>query len=60
MVATVEDYAAVRDLIADLVAEGIEATVKPEIREVVETTGRLLSEGRNEVRQADLKVALSS
>jgi hypothetical protein len=31
------DYATVRDLIADLVAESVDATVKPEIREVVET-----------------------
>jgi hypothetical protein len=58
VVATIKDYAAVRDLIADLVAEGVDATVKPEIREVVETTVRLLSEGRDEVRQADLKLAL--
>ena len=29
------DYAAVRDLVADLVAEGVEATIKPEIREMV-------------------------
>jgi hypothetical protein len=28
---------------------------QPEIREVVETTARLLAEGREEVRQADLK-----
>jgi hypothetical protein len=58
VVATIKDYAAVRDLIADLVAEGVDATVKPEIREVVEATGRLLGEGRDEVRQADLKAAL--
>jgi hypothetical protein len=37
------------------VAEGVEATVKPEIREVVEATARL---GRAEVCQADLKAAL--
>jgi hypothetical protein len=48
----------VRELVADLVAEGVEATVKPEIREVVEATARLLAEGRVEVRQADLKGAL--
>jgi hypothetical protein len=59
VVAAVEDYAAVRDLVADLVAEGVDVTVKPEIREVVETTARLLAEGRDEVRQADLKGALN-
>ncbi len=58
LVATLDDYAAVRDLVGDLVAEGVDATVKPEIREVVETTVRLLSEGCEEVRQSDLKAAL--
>jgi hypothetical protein len=58
IIATLEDYAAVRALVADLVAEGVEATVKPEIREIVETTARLIAEGREEVRQADLKTVL--
>ncbi len=35
IVATVEDYAAVRELIADLVAEGVEATVAATMRETV-------------------------
>ena len=56
--ATLDDYAAVRELVADLVAEGVDATVKPEIREVVEAIARLLGEGRDEVRQADLKEVL--
>lgn len=59
VIAALEDYAAVRELVADLVAEGVEATVKPEIREVVETTARLIAEGREEVRQADLKAVLN-
>jgi hypothetical protein len=58
VVATLDDYAAVRELVADLVAEGVDATVKPEIREVVEAIARLLGEGRDEVRQADLKEVL--
>jgi hypothetical protein len=59
VVATLEDYAAVRELVADLVAEGVEATVKPEIREVVEATARLITQGRGEVCQADLKALLN-
>lgn len=55
----IEDYPAVRDLIADLVAEGIDVTVKPEVREVVEATARLLDSGRGEVRQVDLIEALN-
>ena len=49
VVATLEDYAAVRELVADLVAEGVEATVKPEVREVVEATARLIADGQEEV-----------
>ena len=59
VIAALEDYVAVRELVADLVAEGVEATVKPEVREVVKATARLLAEGRQEVRQADLKGALN-
>jgi hypothetical protein len=58
IVATIGDYAAVRDLVADLVAEGVDATVKPEVREVVGTAARLLAEGRTEVRQTELKEEL--
>ncbi len=35
IIATVDDYAAVRELIADLVAEGVEATVAATMRETV-------------------------
>jgi hypothetical protein len=42
VVATLEDYVAVRELVADLVAEGVGATVKPEVRELVETAARLI------------------
>jgi hypothetical protein len=59
VIAAIEDYTAVRELAADLVAEGVDVTVKPEIREVVEMTVRLLEEGREEVRQTDLKRALN-
>jgi hypothetical protein len=48
----------VRELIADLVAVGVEATVKPEVREIVRTVGALLEKGREEVRQSDLKSSL--
>jgi hypothetical protein len=54
IVATVEDYAAVRDLVADLVAEEIDARVRAETREVVALVRKLLTKGRQEVRQVDL------
>jgi hypothetical protein len=58
IIAEIEDYRVVRELIADLVAVGVEATVKPEVREIVSTVGALLEKGREEVRQSDLKSAL--
>jgi hypothetical protein len=58
VVATLQDYAAVRDLVADLVAEGVEATVKPEVRETVEAVAGLIDKGMVEVRQTDLRSVL--
>jgi DNA-binding transcriptional ArsR family regulator len=46
IVATIEDYAAVRELVADLVSEGIEATVPETVRQTVEAVKRL-REGSN-------------
>jgi hypothetical protein len=54
VVATLDDYRAVRELVADLVAEGIDATVKSEVREIVGAVSHLLDAGNAEVRQADL------
>jgi hypothetical protein len=45
VIATLEDYAKVRELIADLVSEGVGATVPPIVRETVEAVRRLLKEG---------------
>jgi DNA-binding transcriptional ArsR family regulator len=52
IVATVEDYAAVRSLVADLVAQGVQATVRPGVREVVETVAELDEPSRAEVARA--------
>jgi hypothetical protein len=41
IVATVDDYAAVRELVSDLVSEGIEATVPKSVREAVHAVARL-------------------
>jgi hypothetical protein len=41
IVATIEDYAIVRELVADLVSEGIEATVPETVRDTVEAVKRL-------------------
>jgi hypothetical protein len=46
IVATIEDYVAVRELVADLVSEGIEVTVPATLRESVEAVKRL-REGSN-------------
>ena len=41
LIATLDDYAAVRERIADLVAEGAESSVPANIRETVEVVGEL-------------------
>jgi DNA-binding transcriptional ArsR family regulator len=48
IVATIEDYAAVRKLVADLVSEGIEATVPKTVRETVEAVKRLREKSKGE------------
>jgi hypothetical protein len=58
LVADVADYATVRELVADLVAEGAGVTIKPEVRETVRAVAELLAGGREEVKQADIKKVL--
>jgi hypothetical protein len=58
IIATIEDYSAVRNLVADLVAAGVEATVRPEVRETVSAVACLIASGEEEVRQADLRTRL--
>jgi hypothetical protein len=45
VVATVEDYARVRELVADLVSEGVEAAVPPTVRKTVSALNILQAEG---------------
>lgn len=49
IIATLDDYAAIHDLVADVVAEGVEATVRPEVRQTVNAVRRLLIEGHDTV-----------
>jgi hypothetical protein len=48
VVATIEDYAAVRELVADLVSDGIEVTVPKTVRETVEAVKRLREDSNGE------------
>lgn len=52
--ATLEDYAVVRELIADLVADGVESSVSPHIRETVEAVQVLQGKDGAEVSQASV------
>jgi hypothetical protein len=45
IVATLTDYAVVRELVADILAQGVEATVPPSVRETVEIVARLRGGG---------------
>jgi hypothetical protein len=58
VVATLDDYEVVRGLIADVIAEGVEKTVKPEVRELVEKVGEICADGESEVTQSELGEAL--
>ncbi len=58
IVAELADYAAVRDLVADLVAEAGEASVPGHVRETVLAVRDLLTDGRGEVMVRDLAHAL--
>ena len=42
IVATLDDYTVVRDLVADLISEGVEVTVPPIVREAVEAVEKLI------------------
>jgi len=48
IVATLKDYAAIRKLVANLIAEGVEATVPPTIRETVNAVEKIIGEGGKE------------
>ncbi len=54
ILATFEDYARVRELVADLVSEGVEATVPATVRETVEMVKRLRDETEKDVTIAAL------
>jgi hypothetical protein len=49
IIATLDDYAAIYDLVSDVVSEGVEATVRPEVRQTVEAVRGLLAEGPDSV-----------
>jgi len=61
--ATLEDYAAVHDLVNDLFSQGVAATVKPTTRETVATVARLLAEKEGgldvSVTGSEVKTALA-
>ncbi len=55
ILATLADYAAVRELIADLIAEGVDATVKPETQETIAAVRAL---GKPEVTVTEIATKL--
>ena len=58
IVATLDEYEVVRDLLADIISQGVEATVSPAIRETVETIRHMLASGSDEVSITQLAQAL--
>ena len=58
IVATLEDYRVVHELIADLLAVTLEASVPPTVRETVKAVDHLLSNGQDHIGQATLRAHL--
>jgi hypothetical protein len=58
ILATIEDYGVVRDLVADLVAESVGTGVSDSVRETVGAVANLISTDKKEVLQKDLCQAL--
>jgi primase-like protein len=58
ILATLEDYAVVRELVVDIISEGVEATVSPAVKETVDAIGGIHAAGRNEVSIAQLAQVL--
>ena len=58
VVATLDDYEVVRELISDVISEGVEKTVKPQVREIVENVRELAADDDAEVSQRQLVEAL--
>jgi hypothetical protein len=54
IIATLEDYIVVRELVVETIAEGLEATVAPSVRETVKAVETLLAEGRSEATVLDI------
>ena len=44
VIATLEDYSAVRSMVADLIAEGVDATVSESVKETVHAVAEIISE----------------
>ncbi len=58
VIATVKDYARVREIVADLVSEGVESAVPPTVRETVEELRNLRADEEGPATIADLAKAL--
>jgi DNA-binding transcriptional ArsR family regulator len=54
IVATIDDYKAVYDLVVDIMSEGVQATVAPRVREVVQAVKELQGKGSKEVTVTQL------
>jgi hypothetical protein len=57
-IASIEDYAVVRELVGDLISEGVGRTVSEETRETVQAVDRLAPEHEGGVRQTTLAAEL--
>jgi hypothetical protein len=58
IIAELKDYGAIKELVGDLIAEGVGASVRPAVRETVITVGRLIDEHQQGVMLKTVAEAL--
>jgi len=58
LIATIEDYAAVRELVSEVVSDGVEATVSQTIREIVNAVSKIIESGQPSATVQQLATAL--
>jgi hypothetical protein len=58
IIATIQDYSAVRELVVDAIEEGVGATVSPSVRETVQAVAFLANPERREVSLPEVARAL--
>jgi hypothetical protein len=58
LISTIEDYAVVRELVCDVISDGVEATVSPTTRDTVNAVAKIIENGESSATVQRLAMAL--